>query len=99
VVPAPTPCPTPEPPAETPKPETPPKLLDACCGCRRDDLKARLDVFAIELNRDPRSHGLVEAAQVQTAIDYLVNQRGIDRSRLTTGMIGGNCVRLWVLAQ
>jgi len=99
VAPAPTPCPTPEPPKPEAPEVVPPKLFDACCGCKSDDLKARLDNFAIELHHDPWTRGLVEAAQVQTAIDYFVNQRGIDRSRLSTGTISGNCVRLWVLGQ
>nr|MBA2503933.1 hypothetical protein [Pyrinomonadaceae bacterium] len=61
-----------------------------------NDEKARLDNFAIELQNDPGSAGVVIAyggrvgrsgeaqARADRARDYLVNTRGVDPSRITT---------------
>jgi hypothetical protein len=62
----------------------------------RNDEKARLDNFMIELQNDPGAEGYVivypgrtsKRAEVQDhfgrVIDYLVNSRGLDRSRIKT---------------
>jgi hypothetical protein len=62
----------------------------------RNDEKARLDNFGIELQNDPTSTGYVivypgrtsKRAEVQDhfgrVIEYLVNSRGMDRSRIKT---------------
>ncbi|HKC65572.1 MAG TPA: hypothetical protein VKB86_18160 [Pyrinomonadaceae bacterium] len=73
-----------------------------------NDEKARLDNFAIQLQQSPGSQGYYvifgscdgEADQrSQRAVDYLVNTRGIDRSRIT--VVNGGCretltVELWL---
>ena len=41
------------------KPETAPTKFDECCGCKRDDLKARLDLFAIQLHSNPTVRGRI----------------------------------------
>jgi nucleoid-associated protein YejK len=62
----------------------------------RNDEKARLDNFGIELQNDPTSTGYVivypgrasKRAEVQDhfgrVVDYLVNSRGMDASRIKT---------------
>jgi hypothetical protein len=77
------------------KPEVTPYQFDVCCNCKRDDLKARLDNFAIELNRAPTSRGIIHAGN-NFALDYLINTRGIDRSRLTLQSGTGPCVEMWI---
>lgn len=64
----------------------------------RNDEKARLDNYAIELQRDPTSQGYVivypsrkakpnqAQARSQRIVDYLVNTRGIDTHHLTVTM-------------
>jgi hypothetical protein len=80
----------------------------------RNDEKARLDNFAIELQNDPTATGYVliypergvRSAKAQTRstniIDYLVNSRGIDSRRLVS-LVGPQrdnlMVELWVSPQ
>nr|MBA2732963.1 hypothetical protein [Acidobacteriota bacterium] len=73
-----------------------------------NDEKARLDNFAIQLQQEPGTQGYYvifgscdgEADQRSgRAVDYLVNNRGIDRSRIT--VVNGGCreqltVELWL---
>ena len=73
-----------------------------------NDEKARLDNLAIQLQQEPgaQAHYVifgscdVEGAQrSQRAVDYLVNNRGIDRGRIT--VVDGGCretltVELWI---
>lgn len=84
-----------EAPAPECKPEVTPYQFDVCCNCRPDDLKARLDLFAVELNRAPTNRGVVHAGN-NFALDYLINTRGIDRSRLTLQVRTGGCVEMWI---
>lgn len=87
--------PKPEAPFEF-KPEPVPTKFDDCCGCSRDDLKARLDLFAIQLHQNPTVRGRIVAAN-DVAILYLVNQRGVDRARLELQTVATNCVEFWIL--
>jgi hypothetical protein len=70
--------------------------VDEYPNIRFNDEKARLDNFAIELQRDPTAQGYIigyggrichlgEAiARANRARDYMVNTRRIDSSRITT---------------
>jgi len=96
----------------TPPRENPARQFDVCCGCSRDDQKARLDNLTIELQHDPsttayivthagRNSAAGEADRLGTrAVDYIVSQRGISRSRIVV-MNGGfreeDCVELWIV--
>ena len=83
--------------------------FDVCCSCANDDLKARLDNFAIELNNDPSTTayviiyptGSAKSDKVRTLVrDYLVSTRGIDPSRIVflQGRSGDEgCVELWLV--
>jgi len=91
-------------------PNPPPycRKFDEYADLRFNDEKARLDNLAIQLQNEPGSQGYyvifgsceTEADQRSTrAVDYLVNNRGIDRSRIT--VVNGGCretltVELWV---
>ena len=84
------------------------RKFDEYSDLRFNDEKARLDNFAIQLQQEPGSQGYYvifgscdgEADQRSTrAIDYLVNNRGIDRGRVT--VVNGGCretltVELWI---
>ena len=83
------------------------RKFDEYADLKFNDEKARLDNFAIKLQGEPGTQGIYvifgscdgEADQRSArAIDYLVNTRGIDRSRLT--VVNGGCrehltVELW----
>lgn len=86
--------------------------FDECDNCTFDDQKARLDNLAVELQNDPSARAYVIAyggrysplAQVEVlmkrARDYIVEQRGIDASRLTIingGFREDDNVELWVV--
>lgn len=86
--------------------------FDECANCTFDDQKARLDNLAVELQNDPSSRAYIIAyggryspiAQVEVlmkrAHDYIVEQRGIDASRLTIvngGFREDDNVELWVV--
>lgn len=92
--------------------ENPAREFDVCCNCTFDDQKARLDNLAIELQNDPSTTTYVIAYAGRTsrigeadrlaarARDYLINQRGIDPSRIITrngGFREEDCVDLWVV--
>jgi hypothetical protein len=92
-----------------PKPQPPGcTKFDEYNNLKFNDEKARLDNFAIQLQQSPGSQGYYvifgscdgEADQrSQRAVDYLVNTRGIDRSRVT--VVNGGCretltVELWI---
>jgi PKD-like domain len=80
----------------------------------RNDEKARLDNFVVELQNDPTSTGYVivspgrsekaEDAQrrMSRIVDYLVNSRGVDAKRVVT-LVGSNkaelTVELWACPQ
>jgi PEGA domain-containing protein len=86
--------------------------FDECNNCTFDDQKARLDNLAVELQNDPatRAHiiayggrmsplGQVEKL-MSRARDYLINQRGIDASRLVVvngGFREEDSVELWLV--
>jgi hypothetical protein len=84
------------------------RKFDEYADLRFNDEKARLDNFAIQLQQEPGSQGFYvifgscdgEADQRSArAVDYLVNNRGIDRSRIT--VVNGGCretltVELWI---
>jgi PKD domain len=100
--------PTPTPPTPTPTPDiivtptpTPPpppscQKFDEYGNIARNDVKARLDNFAIALQNDPGAQGYIIAyggrrgpageaqRRADFARDYLVNTRGIDAGRLVT---------------
>jgi len=84
------------------------RKFDEYTDLRFNDEKARLDNFAIQLQQEPGAQGYYvifgscdgEADQRSArAVDYLVNNRGIDRSRIT--VVNGGCretltVELWL---
>jgi hypothetical protein len=84
------------------------RKFDEYADLRFNDEKARLDNFAIQLQQEPGSQGYYvifgscegEADQRSArAVDYLVNNRGIDRNRIT--VVNGGCretltVELWI---
>jgi hypothetical protein len=84
------------------------RKFDEYADLRFNDEKARLDNFAIQLQQEPGAQGYYvifgscegEADQRSArAVDYLVNTRGIDRSRIT--VVNGGCretltVELWI---
>lgn len=97
-----------------PLPRVVSRRFDEFPDISRNDEKARLDNFGIELQNDPTSVGYVivypgrasKRAEVQDhfgrVIDYLVNSRGMDKSRIRT--IEGPkrdhiFVELWVTPQ
>ena len=79
-----------------PLPKRESRKFDDYLNIARNDEKARLDNFAIELQNDPTATGYVivypgrtsKRAEVQDqfgrVIDYLVNSRGVDKSRIRT---------------
>lgn len=86
--------------------------FDECGNCTFDDQKARLDNLAVELQNDPATRGYIIAyggrtspiGQVERlmtrARDYLINERGIDGSRLVVvngGFREGDSVELWIV--
>jgi hypothetical protein len=86
--------------------------FDTCCSCSHDDLKARLDNLAIELQNDPTTKTYIFAyggrtspvGQADTLIararDYLVSQRGIDAARIVLvngGFREEDCVEVWIV--
>ena len=90
---------------------TPPadcRKFDEYADLRFNDEKARLDNLAIQLQQEPGAQAYYvvfgscdgEGAQrSQRAVDYLVNNRGIDRGRIT--VVDGGCretltVELWI---
>lgn len=84
------------------------RKFDEYADLRFNDEKARLDNFAIQLQQEPGTQGYYvifgscegEADQRSSrAVDYLVNNRGIDRSRIS--VVNGGCreqltVELWL---
>ena len=92
-------------------PPRPPVKFDEYGNIRFNDEKARLDNYAIQLQNEPGSSGVIivygscegEAQQRgDRAKDYLVNTRGIEAGRIT--VIDGGCrtdltVQLWVVPQ
>jgi hypothetical protein len=99
--------------------QIPPELpvcrkFDEFPAIARDDEKARLDNYAIELQNDPTSSGYVIVypgqsgkpgevqAHITRAVDYLANSRGIDKQRIITiiGPTRGElAIELWVCPQ
>ena len=86
--------------------------FDECDSCTFDDQKARLDNLAVELQNDPSVHAHIIAyggrrspiGQVEKlmsrAREYLVNERGIDGSRIVVvngGFREGDSVELWLV--
>lgn len=91
-----------------------PRKFDEYYDIARNDEKARLDNYAIQLQQEPGSQGYVivypsrkaGGAQAQERsqriVDYLVNTRGIDTHRVTTVMgpaREGWVVELWVVPE
>jgi hypothetical protein len=91
--------------------ETPPatcRKFDEYADLKFNDEKARLDNLAIQLQQEPGSQAYYVifgscdtegAARSARAVDYLVNNRGIDRGRIT--VVDGGCretltVELWL---
>lgn len=91
-----TPTPTPTPIPEVIPDRPTPSQFDTYGNIPRNDVKARLDNFAVALQNDPNAQGYIiayggrrgAAGEAQTradfAKDYLVNSRGIDAGRLVT---------------
>ena len=86
--------------------------FDECDNCTFDDQKARLDNLAVELQNDPSTIGYViayggrlspigQTARLMTrARDYLINERGIDGSRIVIingGFRESDSVELWIV--
>ena len=86
--------------------------FDECNNCTFDDQKARLDNLAVELQNDPSTIGYViayggrlspigQTARLMTrARDYLINERGIDGSRIVIingGFRESDSVELWIV--
>jgi len=91
--------------------ETPPvscRKFDEYADLSFNDEKARLDNLAIQLQQEPGAQAYYVifgscdtegAARSARAVDYLVNNRGIDRGRIT--VVDGGCretltVELWI---
>lgn len=94
-------------------PELPqPRRSDEFGDIARDDEKARLDLFAIELQNNPGAQGYIIAyggsrprgasaqARAERARQYLVRERGVDAGRLVT-LNGGTrpsaATELWIV--
>jgi hypothetical protein len=83
-----------------------PRKFDEYYDIARNDEKARLDNYAIQLQQEPGSQGYVfvypsrkagasqAQARAQRVIDYLVTTRGIDSHRLVVTM--GPARESWV---
>lgn len=86
--------------------------FDECNGCALDDQKARLDNLAVELQNDPTTRAYVIAYGGRTSPigqinrlmarvrDYLIEQRGIDASRIVVvngGFREEDSVELWIV--
>src|SRR5258705_1775117 len=99
---------------QLPVPRIQPRKFDEFPAISRNDEKARLDNFAVELQADPSSTGYVivypgrssksgdSQKHTSRVIDYLVNSRGIDARRIIT--LTGNpkdelMVELWISPQ
>jgi hypothetical protein len=108
-VPIETPPPTPPP---TPLPVITPTKFDEYGNIPRNDVKARLDNFANELQANPGAQGYIIAyggrrgpageaqRRADFAKDYLVNTRGIDAGRLVTidgGFKDEASTELWIV--
>ena len=89
-----------------------PHKFDEYYDIARNDEKARLDNYAIQLQAEPGSHGYifvypsskaranVAQARAQRITDYLVNSRGIDASRFTVTMAAARedwLFELWIV--
>lgn len=86
-----------------------PRQFDEFGDIARNDEKARLDVFASELQNDPRASGYIlvwggkPGATMKRATDakaYLVNTRGLEPGRIVTltGRTGGDLrVQYWIV--
>src|SRR4030095_6094287 len=88
------------------------RQFDTCCSGSNDDLKARLDNLAVELQNDPTTTTHIFAYGGRTspggqadrllkrAKDYLVSQRGIDTARIILANGGyreEDCVEVWIV--
>lgn len=98
---------------QVPQPPTP-RPFDEFGDVARDDEKARLDNFAIQLQNEPGAVGYyvinpgrntrpgIAERRAQFARDYLVNMRGIEPRRVMT-RIGGQSdvlrIRLWLVPE
>jgi hypothetical protein len=86
--------------------------FDTCCSCSYDDLKARLDNLAVELQNDPSTTTYIFAYGGRTSPsgqagrllarsrDYLITDRGIDDSRIVQvngGFREEDCVEVWIV--
>jgi hypothetical protein len=86
--------------------------FDTCCSCSYDDLKARLDNLAVELQNDPSTTTYIFAYGGRTSPsgqagrllarsrDYLITDRGIDASRIVQvngGFREEDCVEVWIV--
>ena len=89
-----------------------PRKFDEYYDIARNDEKARLDNYAIQLQGEPGSHGYIfvypsskaranmAEARARRISDYLVNSRGIDASRFTVTIAAGRedwLFELWIV--
>jgi hypothetical protein len=89
-----------------------PRLVDDTGEIAYDDEKARLDLFAIELQNSPGAQGYIIGyagsrprygdgqARADRAREYLVTQRGVEASRLVTvngGTRAASSTELWIV--
>jgi hypothetical protein len=97
--------------AAVPAPPNPTRF-DEFGELQRDDEKARLDVFAIELQNSPGAQGYIigyggrnrrygtGAQRAERAREYVVNTRGIEASRIVTldgGARPAGATELWIV--
>ena len=99
---------------QIPVPKIVSRKFDEFSDINRNDEKARLDNYVVELQNDPRAtayvivypgrSGKASDAQKRAAriLDYLVNSRGLDAPRITT-LVGSAkeelMVELWIVPQ
>lgn len=97
---------------QIPLPQRMCRKFDEFGNIKRNDEKARLDNYAVELQNDPTSTayvivypgtpGLSAETRSSRIVDYLVNTRGLDRQRIVT-VIGSPrkqlMVELWLCPQ
>jgi hypothetical protein len=88
------------------------RVVDSFGDLRPSDLMARLDNFAVELHNSPGARGVVAAyagknkfpgwpmRRSRMAVDYLVDDRGVEASRLSVfngGPRGETALELWLV--
>ena len=88
------------------------RIFDKFGLLRTEDLKARLDDFAVQLYNEPAADGHIKfqtgrrrpstemEEMAKTSKDYVVNQRGVDAQRIVltnAGLARESVVELWIV--